>query len=163
MKITTNCLDGCYAAPKDHPVTCANPAPWKILECKIEPGNPYNRNAPRVFVRGQDSMWFLASNCHIDEDLQEVQAWMDIAKNKPVGYQSMVDAIRKHLLSECSVAAVVNTVVELIVDMYVTVEEEDKYIFDLDKEVPGADLVDSVVQTLTSHGINIHDFCSPVG
>lgn len=35
MKIVSNELEGKYACPKDHPVTCLNPAPWKITEMKI--------------------------------------------------------------------------------------------------------------------------------
>ena len=69
-------LRGLWAAPLDHPVTCANPMPWKIIDVKFalmglcEP--------LKVWVRGEGSMWFRADQCYIDERQNEVQMFVDL-------------------------------------------------------------------------------------
>lgn len=59
MKLVSNSLEGSYAVP-NHPITCANPAPWLIIEMKIEEANP-----PKIFIRGEGSIWFRADQCFI--------------------------------------------------------------------------------------------------
>lgn len=59
MKITHD-LEGKYAAPTHHPVTCANPAPWLITEIKIE------HSEPKIWIRNEKSMWFRLDQCCID-------------------------------------------------------------------------------------------------
>ena len=63
MLVYTNYLDGKYAVP-DHPITCANPAPWLIIELKIEERGAY--------IRGEGSMWFRLDHCLVG-DLDELQ------------------------------------------------------------------------------------------
>jgi len=62
MKIVSNTLEGKYAEPKDHPVTCANPAPWKIDEMKI--GASIHIGLA-IWIRNKESMWFRADQCFI--------------------------------------------------------------------------------------------------
>ena len=75
MKIVANQLEGKYCVP-DHPITCANPAPWLIEELKIE--NSFDRDTDtmmwKVWVRGLDSMWFRVDQCFINtiEECQEL-------------------------------------------------------------------------------------------
>lgn len=68
MKIT-NGLEGLWAVPTDHPVTCANDAPWLIHEIKLE-ANPL-----KIWIRGENTMWFRADQCfiHTEEECQEYQ------------------------------------------------------------------------------------------
>ena len=54
-----NKLEKMFASPKNHPTTCANPAPWKIIELRIE------INPVKIWIRGDDSMWFRADQCDI--------------------------------------------------------------------------------------------------
>lgn len=72
MKLVSNELDGQYACPTDHPVTCANLAPWKITEMKIEV-----RRWDRVciLIRGEESMWFHLSSCIVG-DKDELSDWL---------------------------------------------------------------------------------------
>lgn len=62
-------LDRFYAAPKDHPITTSNPAPWKIQEFKLEP--TFDKGI-KVMIRGEGSMWFNADKCFIGEELDLV-------------------------------------------------------------------------------------------
>lgn len=48
-----------HAVPENHPITCANPAPWRIIDIKTEL-NPF-----KVFIRGDGSIWFRADQCYI--------------------------------------------------------------------------------------------------
>lgn len=68
IELVCNQLEGKYASPKDHPVTCANPSPWKIIQMRIEQG--YDRDAGtsiwKIWIRGEESMWFRADQCWID-------------------------------------------------------------------------------------------------
>ena len=50
-----------YAFPMNHPVTCANPAPWLIEEVRVE----LSCLKVCVWIRNRDSMWFLANQCHL--------------------------------------------------------------------------------------------------
>jgi len=61
MKIIHN-LEGKYAMPTHHPVTCANPAPWLITEIKIEGSNGM------VWIRNEKSMWFRLDQCCVDTE-----------------------------------------------------------------------------------------------
>lgn len=63
--IFINRLEGLYASPTHHPVTCANPKPWLIEEVRIE------INPIKVWIRNSESMWFRADQCRIGskEDL----------------------------------------------------------------------------------------------
>jgi len=73
MKIIENGFIGMYAKPINHPVTCANPAPWLITEMKLEP-NSWNRDGyfHKIWIRGEGSMWFRADQCNVGrkEDLE---------------------------------------------------------------------------------------------
>ena len=69
ITLVENKFEGLYAAP-DHPVTCANPAPWLIEEMKIE-ANPL-----KVRIRGKKSMWFRADQCFI-HTLEECQVYLE--------------------------------------------------------------------------------------
>ena len=60
MKIVSNQFVGKYALP-NHPITCANPAPWLITEMKLE------CNPIKVWIRGEDSMWFRADQSLIGD------------------------------------------------------------------------------------------------
>lgn len=64
MNLVSNVLEGKYAVP-DHPITCSNPAPWKIEEVKIEDRWIEDRHRIVVYIRGADSMWFAADMCYI--------------------------------------------------------------------------------------------------
>ncbi len=75
LKILRNDFEGCYAAPKEHPITCLNPAPWKIIEMKIEKNWEMG---VKVFIRGEESMWFRADQCFIDKDIEEVKMYMEM-------------------------------------------------------------------------------------
>ena len=74
IQLVRNYLEGKYASPKTHPVTCANPAPWKIVQMKVEYGYDGLENMIKVFIRGEESMWFRADQCYIltQEDVQEM-------------------------------------------------------------------------------------------
>ena len=60
MKVDTKELDDWWCAPKNHPITCLNPAPWRIHEARIE-------SCGKVFVRGEESMWFRLDQCILDD------------------------------------------------------------------------------------------------
>lgn len=59
IEIIENRLEGMYAVPDSHPLTCANPAPWKITQLKIE------LYPLKLWIRGDGSMWFRADQCFI--------------------------------------------------------------------------------------------------
>jgi len=61
MNVINNAFEGQYARPIDHPVTAANPGVWKIIEMKIEV------NPVRIWIRGEDSIWFCESSCWIGD------------------------------------------------------------------------------------------------
>jgi hypothetical protein len=56
-----NKLEGQYARPHDYPIITANPAPWRIDQVKIEV------NPIKIWIRGENSMWFRAEHCWIGE------------------------------------------------------------------------------------------------
>lgn len=64
-----NRLEGKYAAPENHPPTCANPSPWLIHEARIELDG-------RTWIRGIESMWFRAESCWIG-DLDYVKEFVE--------------------------------------------------------------------------------------
>ncbi len=68
MIIIETKLEGQFARPHDHPITCANPAPWKIIEIKLE------CNPLKVWIRGEGSIWFRADHCWLGEkdELEEI-------------------------------------------------------------------------------------------
>lgn len=70
MELVENQLEGKWAVP-DHPVTCANPAPWKIIQCRIE-SRPL-----KVWIRGDGSMWFRADQCDIADSLEEGNDYLE--------------------------------------------------------------------------------------
>lgn len=74
MNITENQFNGLYglyAVPTDHPFTCGNPAPWKIIEMRFE------INPIKIWIRGENSMWFRADNCfiHTQRECEIYQEW----------------------------------------------------------------------------------------
>ncbi len=69
MKINVKYLENQYCAPRDHPITCANPAPWLIEEVKIE-------CQEKVWVRGKESMWFGLDNCVLDTK-EALEEWLE--------------------------------------------------------------------------------------
>jgi hypothetical protein len=81
MNINCNAIVGLYAVPKNYPVTCANPAPWKIEHIKIS----MNGRDREVFlmIRGEDSMWFRADSCYIS-DKEDCQEWIEIYERERV-------------------------------------------------------------------------------
>lgn len=70
MKIVSNGFVGLWAVPHNHPVTCANDAPWVIAEMKLE-SNPI-----KIWIRGQNTMWFRADQCFIN-GLEECQNFLE--------------------------------------------------------------------------------------
>ena len=69
MKVDTKELEGKWFAPKRHPVTCGNPAPWQIEFVKIE-------EAGRVLLRCEGSMWFSLENCICDTKVA-FEEWLE--------------------------------------------------------------------------------------
>ena len=67
MNIDTSALEGKWFAP-DHPVTCANPAPWKIDYIKI-------RRDGVVLVRNEKSMWFHLTSC-LEDTKENLEEWL---------------------------------------------------------------------------------------
>jgi hypothetical protein len=67
--IVSNAYEGKYAAPKRHPITCANPAPWLITEMELE--------IDKVWIRNQESIWFRADQCFVGtyEDVRQFVEW----------------------------------------------------------------------------------------
>jgi len=65
VQVVNNDLEGMFATPMLHPITCSNPAPWKIEECKIE---TRNNGEVYVWIRNKDSMWFRADQCIINSN-----------------------------------------------------------------------------------------------
>ena len=74
MKIDVRYLENQYCAPKDHAITCANPAPWMIEEVRIE-------REGVVFVRNKESMWFRLDNCILDTK-EELEEWLEERERK---------------------------------------------------------------------------------
>lgn len=72
IKITKNELEGQYAAPMEYPVCTGNPAPWLILEMRIDYGDCQNI---ALFIRGENSMWFRANRCIIGLK-HELEEWI---------------------------------------------------------------------------------------
>lgn len=64
IRFVKNSLEGLFAAPKNHPVTCANPKLWPIEEMKID-SNSMNGEDRKIYIRNRHSMWFPLSNCWI--------------------------------------------------------------------------------------------------
>ena len=68
LKIVHDLQYNQYAMPESHPVTCANPAPWRIEEVKIEFGRCI------IWIRNKESMWFRADQCLMgsEKELKEL-------------------------------------------------------------------------------------------
>lgn len=63
-----NKLEGKYAVPENHPVTCLNEAPWQITEMRIEQdSDENNKQFVKVWIRGEKSVWFVANQCFISD------------------------------------------------------------------------------------------------
>lgn len=62
MILVQHPFEGMYAKPLHHPVTCANPAPWRIAEIKIE---SHHELGYATWIRGKESMWFRLDQCMI--------------------------------------------------------------------------------------------------
>ena len=75
IKLISTHFEGEYAAPKDPPITCANPAPWKITEVKIGHRFIGNESSSAIFIRGEESMWFALDNCSIGEE-EPLKEWL---------------------------------------------------------------------------------------
>jgi hypothetical protein len=73
MKIVRNEYENLFAVPQNHPVTCANPSPWKIIEMRIEHRDV---SEPVIFIRGEKSMWFRADQCFCDDSMDECLDYM---------------------------------------------------------------------------------------
>lgn len=69
MKIVSNELVGQYFCPKDFPTS----GPWLITEIKIE--RRYCDEI-KLWIRGNNSMWFRASQCLISEK-EELEIWLE--------------------------------------------------------------------------------------
>lgn len=84
MEILKNDLVGQYACPTNHPITCANPAPWLIIQMRIE-----LRSCDRValLIRGEKSIWFHASDCLIG-DKEELEDWLENEERKRIERQA---------------------------------------------------------------------------
>lgn len=67
-----------WAIPKHHPISSANPAPWKVEEVKL---NTTFDKGIRVRIRGKDSMWFDASNCYLGDE-EEMRDFMLTLEHK---------------------------------------------------------------------------------
>ena len=84
LKILENQLEGMWAAP-NHPITCANPAPWKIIEVKIR-ANQFasynNKESVDIYIRGEGSMWFDADNCILSDTKEELEIYLDREEDK---------------------------------------------------------------------------------
>lgn len=82
IKIISNALEGLYAVPSEHPVTCANPAPWKIEEMRFD--HEWDREkggmAIKVFIRNNGSFWFRADQCFLCDDIEECKLYMEMHK-----------------------------------------------------------------------------------
>ena len=59
MKIVANKFEGMWAVPTSHPRTCANDAPWLIIEMRLDV------NPTKIFIRGENTMWFRADQCFV--------------------------------------------------------------------------------------------------
>lgn len=74
-----NHLENCYASIKGYEVYSGNPAPWKIIEVRID--KKYSRDGWEhewvVRIRGEHTCWWNANSCYIDENPNEVQEWVD--------------------------------------------------------------------------------------
>ncbi len=75
INLVHNWLEGKWAAPIHHPVTCANPAPWQIIEMKIECGADTNYPV-KIWIRGEGSMWFRLDQCYFSEE-QDLKAFLE--------------------------------------------------------------------------------------
>ena len=74
MNTNVKYLENQYCAPKDHSVTCLNPAPWKIEEVKIE-------CQERIWIRSKKSMWFRLDQCILDEK-EALEGWLEAEEQK---------------------------------------------------------------------------------
>ena len=84
MKIDVKYLENQYCAPRDHPVTCSNPAPWKIEEVKITCQD-------KVWIRGKESMWFRLNDCILDTK-DALEGWLEEKEEKS---KERVDLMKK--------------------------------------------------------------------
>lgn len=66
IKLVSNYLEGKFAAP-NHPITCANPAPWLITEVRIDRRYDFPHKSANVLIRGRESMWFNVNDCYISD------------------------------------------------------------------------------------------------
>ena len=78
------------------------------------------------------------------------------------------DQIRKKIvasLTDSGQDACVSALADIVVDMYVTTDMDagDASVFDMDKEVPGADLVDQVGYAPLEGGLNITELLQCTG
>jgi hypothetical protein len=64
MQFNAQILENKYAVP-NHPLTCSNPAPWKIVEVKIDQAFSSDYN---IYIRGEGSMWFNLANCFVGDE-----------------------------------------------------------------------------------------------
>lgn len=102
IKLVSNQLEGMYAVPMDHPVTCGNPSPWKIAEIRID----VRGMEVTVLIRGDESMWFHADNCVISAlpdcqdyvELRQRQKWRDVNAPTIVGAVWVAEEVTKNRL-----------------------------------------------------------------
>jgi hypothetical protein len=73
MIVVGHKLDGKWAAPKHHPITCANPAPWRIIAADID-------HRGRVMIRGEGSMWFPYCDCWVEDSKEELDDFIEIKR-----------------------------------------------------------------------------------
>lgn len=66
-------IDGHYAIPKHHPITCDNPAPWEIYQVQLE--ITFDRGI-KVSIRGKNSVWFNAADCYIGDQNDMIEMAM---------------------------------------------------------------------------------------
>lgn len=67
ITLIENDLEGMFAVPLEHPITCLNPAPWKITEMRIKREyDTYTKDIIlKIRIRGKESCWFRADQCWI--------------------------------------------------------------------------------------------------
>jgi len=82
MKIDVKYLENQYCAPRTHPITSSNPAPWIIEEVKIE-------CQEKVLVRGKDSMWFRLDDCVLDTK-ENLEWWLE-EREKNIGDEEKIE------------------------------------------------------------------------
>ena len=76
-------LDNFYAVPLNYPISYGNPAPWEIIEGKVELKNDLAGNKKAVlYIRGKESMWFASDKCYLTKNLDDAKEFIIIEESK---------------------------------------------------------------------------------